>query len=57
VAVGEGVSHAMRIRVDELPAKFQPKSVDSSFTSAWQSDSKNRSFVQMIIQRWRQQSY
>jgi hypothetical protein len=47
----------MRVRVDELPAKFRPKTADSSFTSAWQSDSKSRSFVQMVIQRWRQQSY
>ena len=53
IAVGEGVAHAMRIRIDELPAKFQPRGVEGGFSSGWQADSKNRAFIQKIVQRWR----
>jgi uncharacterized protein len=53
IAVGEGVAHAMRIRIDELPSEFQPRGLEGSFANGWQADSKNRAFVQTIIQRWR----
>ena len=53
IAVGEGVAHAMRIRIDELPSKFQPRGVEGGFANGWKADSKNRTFVQTIIQRWR----
>jgi uncharacterized protein len=53
IAVGEGVAHAMRIRIDELPSEFQPRGLEGSFANGWQADSKNRAFVQTVVQRWR----
>ena len=53
IAVGEGVAHAMRIRVDDLATKFQPRGLEGGFANRWQADDKSRSFVQTIVQRWR----
>lgn len=53
IAVGEGVAHAMRIRLDELSSRFLPRGLEGGFANGWQTDNKNRTFIQTIIQRWR----
>lgn len=55
IAVGEGVSVPMRVRLDILPENRRPLSGTACFSSAWQSDDKGRDFAAGIIERWRRQ--
>jgi uncharacterized protein len=55
IAVGEGVTHPMRIRFTDLDPKFRPRGEAANFPKAWQNDLKGRDFVTGIVERWRQQ--
>jgi DNA helicase HerA-like ATPase len=52
IAVGEGVSMAMRICFAPLPADRRPKSATASFSRAWGEDVAG-STVEETVERWR----
>jgi uncharacterized protein len=53
IAVGEGVSMPMRVRVARLPENRRPKSATASFTTAWTKEC-DMPVVERTIERWRQ---
>ena len=55
IAVGEGVSVPVRLLFDMLAEERKPLSGTASFSTAWQTDDKDESFVAEIIERWRRQ--
>ena len=55
IAVGEGVSVPVRVRFDMLPDERKPLSGTASFSTAWQNDDKDETFVAEIVDRWRRQ--
>ena len=55
IAVGEGVSVPVRLRVDVLTEERRPLSGTASFSTAWQTDDKDEGFVSEIVDRWRRQ--
>ena len=55
IAVGEGVSVPVRLLFDILADERKPLSGTASFSTAWQTDDKDESFVAEIIERWRRQ--
>ncbi len=55
IAVGEGVSVPVRLQFDMLPDERKPLSGTASFSTAWQNDDKDETFVAEIVDRWRQQ--
>jgi uncharacterized protein len=52
IAVGEGVSLPIRIRLTPLTAGRRPRSATASFTEAWQSETDGRR-IEEIVERWR----
>ncbi|MGH7055066.1 MAG: ATP-binding protein [Stellaceae bacterium] len=52
IAVGEGVSMAMRICFAPLPGDRRPKSATASFSTAWREDVAG-SAVEETVERWR----
>jgi len=52
IAVGEGVSLPIRIRLTPLTAERRPKSATASFTEAWQSETDGRR-IEETVERWR----
>jgi DNA helicase HerA-like ATPase len=52
IAVGEGVSMAMRICFTPLPDDHRPKSATASFSGAWTDDLEG-SKVEETVERWR----
>jgi len=52
IAVGEGVTLPMRIRLAPLTAERRPKSATASFTEAWQSEADGRR-IEETVERWR----
>jgi len=57
IAIGEGVTHPMRIRFADLDAKYRPKGQATNFPREWEDDKKGRDFLKTIIHRWRWQSH
>jgi DNA helicase HerA-like ATPase len=55
IAVGEGVSVPVRLQFDMLPEERMPLSGTASFSTAWQNDDKDETFVAEIVERWRRQ--
>ncbi len=55
IAVGEGVSVPVRLQFDMLPDERKPLSGTASFSTAWQNDDKDETFVAEIVERWRRQ--
>ena len=55
IAVGEGVSVPVRLCFDELPEDHRPRSGTASFSTAWQEDDDDKSFIDMVVDRWRRQ--
>ena len=55
VVVGEGAAVPMRVRLDDLDPRHQPRSESASFATTWQQDRENHAFVTQTIQRWRLQ--
>ncbi len=56
IVSGEGVKIPMRIRFSDLPEDHRPRSEAAEFSSAWQTDTADRGFIDQGIQRWRTQS-
>jgi len=55
IAVGEGVSVPMRVRVASLPELERPRSSSASFSSRWQRDDVRPGFLDKIVASWRGQ--
>jgi DNA helicase HerA-like ATPase len=55
IAVGEGVTVPMRLRFDDLEERFRPMSGTANFSSAWQNDEQDETFIEKVIDRWRRQ--
>ncbi len=55
IAVGEGVSVPVRIRFNELPEDRRPLSGTAQFSTAWQNDDEDQSFIDTVVERWRRQ--
>ena len=52
IAVGEGVSLPIRIRLSPLTAERRPRSATASFTEAWQTETDG-SRIEETVERWR----
>ncbi|MEM7226136.1 MAG: DUF87 domain-containing protein [Pseudomonadota bacterium] len=55
IAVGEGVSVPVRVCFDDLPEGRRPLSGTAPFSSAWQVDEEDNSFLDTVVDRWRRQ--
>jgi DNA helicase HerA-like ATPase len=55
VAVGEGVSVPMRLRILSLPVLERPRSSSASFSQRWQRDDVKPGFLDKIVASWRGQ--
>jgi DNA helicase HerA-like ATPase len=53
IAFGEGVSLPVRIRFDEMPASFLPRSTTARFSEKWQNSVGDEGFLDSIVERWR----
>jgi DNA helicase HerA-like ATPase len=56
IAFGDGVSLPVRIRFDELPKHYMPRSSTAPFTERWQKSVGDEGFVESIVERWRNSS-
>ncbi|MCP5363941.1 MAG: DUF87 domain-containing protein [Hyphomicrobiales bacterium] len=56
IVVGEGVTVPMRFRFDELEAAHRPKSSTAQFSTAWEYDVMDKSFIEETVLRWRHQA-
>ena len=55
VAVGEGVSVPMRLRIAALPVLERPRSSSASFSARWQREDVKPGFLEKIVGSWRGQ--
>jgi len=55
IAVGEGVSVPMRVRMATLPPEERPRSSSASFSDRWQLDDAPVSVLDRIVECWRGQ--
>jgi DNA helicase HerA-like ATPase len=55
IAVGEGVSVPMRLRMSLLPVSERPRSSSAAFSSRWQKDDVTPGFLDRIVASWRGQ--
>ena len=55
IAVGEGVPVPVRICFNELPEERRPLSGTAQFSTAWQNDDEDESFIDTVVERWRRQ--
>ncbi len=55
IVAGEGVALPLRVRFDRLPPEQQPHSGTARFSSSWQQDSQDETFVAEVVERWRRQ--
>jgi hypothetical protein len=55
IAVGEGVPVPVRICFNELPEDRRPLSGTAQFSTAWQNDDEDESFIDTVVERWRRQ--
>jgi DNA helicase HerA-like ATPase len=55
IAVGEGVPVPVRLCFNELPEERRPRSGTAKFSTAWQSDDEDKSFIDTVVERWRRQ--
>lgn len=56
IVVGEGVTHPMRLRFNNLPADARPRGESSNFPRAWQNDITGNRFLDGVVDRWRRQA-
>lgn len=56
IAFGEGVSLPTRVKFDLLPPDCLPKSNTASFTTNWNRDVSDPTFLDNIVACWRQQT-
>ena len=55
VAVGEGVTVPMRLRLRDLGPDERPRSDTAPFSAVWSSDRHDLGFIRETIDRWRRQ--
>ncbi len=55
IAVGEGVPMPLRLCFTRLPEEHRPLSGTASFSTAWQNDDEDPSFLDQVVDRWRRQ--
>ncbi len=55
IAVGEGVPVPVRLCFSDLPEDRRPLSGTARFSSAWQNDDEDKSFIDTVVERWRRQ--
>jgi DNA helicase HerA-like ATPase len=55
IAVGEGVSVPMRLRIASLPSHERPRSSSAAFSSRWQKDDIRPGFLDKLVANWRGQ--
>jgi DNA helicase HerA-like ATPase len=55
IVVGEGVPMPMRVRFDDLPPDFHPRSRNTEFSKSWQRDDAGAEFLEESIRSWRRQ--
>jgi uncharacterized protein len=53
IAFGDGVSLPVRIRFDEMPKEFLPRSSGAAFTKQWQHSDNDEAFLEQLVERWR----
>lgn len=53
LAIGQGVSMPMRIRMSRLPPHQLPASSGNAFSELWVSESSNMNELEKIVTRWR----
>ena len=53
IAFGDGVSLPVRIRFDEMPKEFLPRSSGAAFTKQWQHSENDEGFLEHLVERWR----
>ncbi len=53
IAFGDGVSLPVRIRFDEMPKEFLPRSTGAAFTKQWQHSENDEMFLENLVERWR----
>ncbi|MEQ1694935.1 MAG: ATP-binding protein [Hyphomicrobiaceae bacterium] len=53
IAFGDGVSLPVRIRFDEMPKEFLPRSSGAAFTKQWQHSENDEGFLEALVERWR----
>ena len=53
IAFGDGVSLPVRIRFDEMPKEFLPRSSGAAFTKQWQHSPDDEGFLEHLVERWR----
>lgn len=54
IAFGDGVSLPVRIRFDEMPREFLPRSSTAAFSKHWQVSEHEDGFLDHLVERWRQ---
>ena len=53
IAFGDGVSLPVRIRFDEMPKQYLPRSSGAAFTKQWQHSINDDGFLEQLVERWR----
>jgi uncharacterized protein len=53
IAFGDGVSLPVRIRFDEMPKQYLPRSSSAAFTKQWQESIGDEGFLEQVVERWR----
>jgi uncharacterized protein len=53
IAFGDGVSLPVRIRFDEMPKQYLPRSSGAAFTKQWQHSVDDEGFLEHLVERWR----
>ena len=53
IAFGDGVMLPVRIRFDELPKQFLPRSSTAKFSEKWQESVGDETFLNTLVERWR----
>ncbi|MEQ1716456.1 MAG: DUF87 domain-containing protein [Hyphomicrobium sp.] len=53
IAFGDGMSLPVRIKFDELPKHFLPRSSTARFSEKWQKSMGDEGFLEQVVDRWR----
>jgi hypothetical protein len=53
IAFGDGVALPVRIRFDELPTNFLPRSSTARFSERWLKSTGDEGFLDSVVERWR----
>ncbi len=53
IAFGDGVSMPVRVRFDDLPSEFLPRSASVRFSDLWQTSVGDENYLDALVERWR----